>query len=302
MSRTAGCSSSRPWSTGSRPSGACQPRGISGRGRTQVRGGRGCRAPDRSAPALRSGTEASSSRSGASKLLTPQPPIDPPAPVPRTRHRLGQRHSPAPVQQVHVEVIGAQPPQTGLAGLHRPSSRGVAGHHLADEVTLSRRPRWPRRRAPRRRRRRTSRRCRSASGRSRCPHAGRPTRWRAGQAAHPCTRCPGPVPGPVPPLGMGHGRAMVGAGHGGVDLRGVLAVPANTRVNGQFPPAGSQRVCRAHGALWRPGSLDRALADWTGGGPCRARPILWATSGKPRHSARHRSVGLHLAAPPGAAI
>ena len=92
-------------------------------------------------------------------------------------------------------MIGPQPPQARLAGLHRPASRGVVGTTLLTRNTRPAALRWPLRRAPRRRRRRTSRRCRSASGRSRCPHAGRPTRWRAGQTAHPCTKCPGPVPG-----------------------------------------------------------------------------------------------------------
>ena len=86
----------------------------------------GCR---RSCPRPRH--RSSSSRSSASKLLTPQERIFPARDqFLERRDRVLQRIGAAPMQQIAVEMIGLQPLQRPLAGGDGAAPRGVARQHL----------------------------------------------------------------------------------------------------------------------------------------------------------------------------
>ena len=51
-------------------------------------------------------------------------------------YRLGQRDRAAPVQQVEIQPVGAQPPQAGLTGALKPAAARVLRVGLADEEDL----------------------------------------------------------------------------------------------------------------------------------------------------------------------
>ncbi len=52
------------------------------------------------------------------------------------RHGLGQRIAATPVQQVAIQVIGAQVLKTLFAGQHRTALGGIARKHLGDQKDL----------------------------------------------------------------------------------------------------------------------------------------------------------------------
>ena len=127
-----------------------------------------------------------------SKLDTPQRTILPCRAQPLERvDRLGERNAAGPMQQIEIEAIGAQSPQTALAGSNRRFSARVVRIHLAHYKTLvAPAGDGARRRFPPRRRRRTSRRCRRAScrgrGRARAPRL----RAQRSPCARPSATCP----------------------------------------------------------------------------------------------------------------
>ena len=76
--------------------------------------------------------------SSTSKLLTPQWRILPSrSSVLNGLERFVQRHAAAPVQQIHVEPVGLQPPKARLARGNRAAPGRVLRHHLADEEDLA---------------------------------------------------------------------------------------------------------------------------------------------------------------------
>ena len=67
------------------------------------------------------------------------PPVPDQAGVPQVAEGLeglGQRHRPAPVQQVQIDPARVQPPQAALAGLHRALPGRVVRPHLGDQEDL----------------------------------------------------------------------------------------------------------------------------------------------------------------------
>ena len=47
--------------------------------------------------------------------------------------RFGQRHAAAPMQQVKIDTVGAEPLQAGLAGSNGALARGIRRQHLGDQ-------------------------------------------------------------------------------------------------------------------------------------------------------------------------
>ena len=153
----------------------------------------GCR---RSCPRRR--RRSISSRSSASKLLTPQERIFPALDQFVERgDRVLQRIRAAPVQQIAIEPIGLQPLQRALAG----GDGAARARRCSAAPSRPGRLRRAARRSPRRsraRHRRTSPRCRCGSCRDRC-HGAAP-RPRACGRRDRCTRCPARSPATCGPL------------------------------------------------------------------------------------------------------
>ena len=113
-----------------------------------------------------------------------------------------ERNAPAPVQQIEIEAIGAQPLEAALAGGNRAFSAGVVRIHLADYKHLvAPAGDRARRRSPRRRRRRTSRRCRPASCRGRARASSAATSRRGARLRSPMRHVPRPSAGTSCPSG-----------------------------------------------------------------------------------------------------
>ena len=84
------------------------------------------------------------------------------------REGLGKRHVAAPVQQIEIDMVGAEPPQTCSQARIVPERDAFWGRTLLTRNTSSRRPAIASPPLPRHRPPHTSRRYRSASCRDRC--------------------------------------------------------------------------------------------------------------------------------------
>ena len=123
------------------------------------------------------------------------------------RHGLRQRVRAAPVQQVEVEPVGAEPPQAALAGGDRALGRRVVRVDLADQEDLvAPAPRSPRPPPPRRRPRRTSRRCRSGVRPRSSPRRSAATSAARRPGCSPMRQVPWPSTGTASPPGSGSVR------------------------------------------------------------------------------------------------
>ena len=169
----------------------CRARRTTARPRARWRAPAGGTAPG-CRPAAPRARSPRPSRSSTSKFLTPQERILPArSSASKARMVSSSGMAAAPVQQVHVQVVGLQAPQRLLAGRERSPSRGVlAAGPWRPGTPPGVAPRRPRRRSPRCPC--TSRRCRRGPCRARARGAAR--RPRAARSPRIC-QVPWPITG-----------------------------------------------------------------------------------------------------------